>query len=619
MLTRTFFNRAPLVQSRFAPLPVGAVCAQGMLRDRLLSLRAQLLSRCATLCPQAGEGSVWYGGTLPGGKAVADLLDAMLATSALLGDQELRDHALHLALRVAQSQREDGSFGAEDETFAARGAMLRALRSAYSLSGDRQILTFMLRYMKYLKDALLHQPLSAQDALHTSDTLETGIFLYNVTGQKAILSVLTMLIAQGADYTSLFHTFPYRTPVSRTISAEALEEALTHEDEDGYYHHLLRTASACNLSEGLRAAALSGIITGSGKHLSAPEVGLTRMMKSHGAPCGALTGTPLLAGRTPAAGVSSAALCQLADSLEALLICPDGEHVADQLETLVYNGLYAAFAVDDHGVQRVQQANQLRISREPRFDMTDEDANLFTCEDGETLCALLAALPRFAQSQWLLSRDGGFCAMGYAPCAVRYRLEETGVRLSVSGGYPQSGEVRITLHLTAEAAFPLHLRIPAWASGATAAVSGDVYEGAPGKFLTLNRQWHDGDEILLNLPMTVERLDAFHQSVSIARGPLRFVHAPAYRTDATEEGYALMDAQEDFGIALRAGASLDVCTSEDGSVSIKTRAVALPHWKMKGASCAQPPLALDETGKDIDVTLVPYASAPIRLSVLPQT
>jgi hypothetical protein len=77
----------------------------------------------------------------------------------------------------------------------------------------------------------------------------------------------------------------------------------------------------------------------------------------------------------------------------------------------------------------VQQANQVRISREPRFDAEDEDANLFTCEDGETLCALLAALPRFAQAQWMLTRDGGLCAMGYAPCALRYRLGDTAVRV----------------------------------------------------------------------------------------------------------------------------------------------------------------------------------------------
>ena len=618
MLTRTFFNRAPLVQTRFAPLPVGAVCAQGALRERLLSLRAQLLSRCAVLCPQAAEGSVWYGGELPGGRQAADLLDAMLHCSALLGDQPLRDQALRLALRIAQSQREDGSFGAADETFAARGAMLRALRSAYSLSGEKQILTFMLRYMKFLKDELPRQPLAPDDALHTGDTLETGVFLYNVTGQKAIIPVLTMLIAQGADYTSLFHTFPYRTPVSRTLSSASLEEALSREGEDGYYHHLLRTASAQNLGEGLRTAALSGLVTGSGKHLSAPEVGLTRMMKAHGAPCGGLTGTPLLAGRNPAAGVSAASICQLADSLETLLCCPDGEHVADQLETLVYNGLYAAFASDDRGVQRVQQANQTRISREPRFDMTDENANLFTCEDGETLCALLAALPRFAQAQWQLSRDGGLCAMGYAPCALRYRLGDTAVRLSIDSDYPNSGAVRITLHLNTDAAFPIHLRIPAWASGATAAVSGSVHEGTAGKFLTLNRQWHDGDEILLNLPMTVERIDCFHQSISVARGPLRFVHAPAFDANTTEEGYALMDAKEGFGVALRADAAFDVMTGADGGIVLKTRAVALPRWKMKGASCAQPPIALDETGAEFELTLVPYAKAPIRLAVLPQ-
>jgi len=617
MLTRTFFNRAPLVQTRFAPLPVGAISAQGALRSRLLSMRAQLLDRCAALCPQAGERSAWFGGDLPGGMQAPNLLEASLLLAAQLGDQPLREQALRLCRLVVSAQREDGSFGAQDESFAARGAMLRALERAYSLSGEKQLLTFMLRYMKYLKDELSRQPLSAEDAPHTADTLGAGVFLYNVTGQKAILPVMTMLIAQGADYTSLFHTFPYRTPVSRTVSPAALEDALAREDENGYYHHLLRTASAANLSQGLRSAALSGLITGSGKHLSAPEVGLTRMMKAHGTPCGALSGTPLLAGRTPTAGVMSQAMCQLAASLETLLACPDGEHVADQLETLVYNGVAAAFSADDRGVQAVQQANQVRISREPRFDMTGKDANLFACEDGETLCALLSALPRFLQTQWLLSRDGGLCAMGYAPCAVRYRLEEASVRLEVAGDYPACGAVRITVRLSADAAFPLHLRIPAWAKGASAAVDGSVHPAEPGSFLTLNRQWHDGDEILLTLPMTVERIDSYHQSVSVARGPLRFAYVPAYARDTTEEGYVLMDAQEGFGIALVQGAAITEETTENGVV-LKTRAVLLPRWKMKGASCAQPPIALDETGEEIDVTLVPYAAAPVRLTVLPQ-
>ena len=52
--------------------------------------------------------------------------------------------------------------------------------------------------------------------MHTADTLEAGVLLYNVTGQKAILSVLMMLVSQGADYTSLFHALP---PIARRSPA----------------------------------------------------------------------------------------------------------------------------------------------------------------------------------------------------------------------------------------------------------------------------------------------------------------------------------------------------------------------------------------------------------------
>ena len=161
MLTRTFFARAPLAPGRFAPLPVGAVSAQGATRDRLLALRGGLLSRCASVFPEAGEQSAWFGGPLGGGMHAPELLEAMLLTGAQLGDEELRREALRLCGRVVERQREDGSFGAPGETFAARGRMLRALCAAYSMSGDKQFLTFMLRYMKYLHDTLRVRALSA--------------------------------------------------------------------------------------------------------------------------------------------------------------------------------------------------------------------------------------------------------------------------------------------------------------------------------------------------------------------------------------------------------------------------------------------------------------------------
>ena len=616
MLTRTFFPRAPLAPSRFAPLPAGAITAQGAMRDRLLALRGGLLSRCASLFPEAGEQSAWFGGPLSGGMHAPDLLEAMLLTGALLGDEELRRQALALCGRVVSTQREDGSFGAPDETFATRGRMLRALCAAYSVSADKHLLTFMLRYMKYLQDALRAQPLCAEDAMHTADTLEAGIFLYNIAGQKAILSVLMMLVSQGADYTSLFHAFPYRTPVSRTHGERELRQALAREDESGYTHHLLRTASGANLCEGLRASALCGVLTGSGKHLSAAETGLARMNKAHGAACGGITADPLLAGTNPSRGVSAVSCCELAASLETLLACPGGEHGADQLEALVYNAVAAAFAGDGRGVQPMQQANQALLSRDERFPLCAPDAGLYGLHDGDALCALLAAWPRFAQAQWMLSRDDGLCAMGYAPCAVRYRLSGASVRIDVESRYPESGSVRIAVHPSQSAAFPIHLRIPVWASNASAAIDGEILPAKPGAFLTINRQWHDGDEILLTLPMAVEKRLSFHQAVSVSRGPLRFAYVPE-AVQSSADGDA-QRAKEGSFIALLGDDAIQA-ECDAGGVRLRARAVHVPRWGMRGPSCDQPPIAMGDLKREdaFDAVLVPYADAPIRLSVLP--
>ena len=50
---------------------------------------------------------------------------------------------------------------------------------------------------------------------------------------------------------------------------------------------------------------------------------------------------------------------------------------------------------------------------------------------------------------------------------------------------------------------------------------------------------------------------------------------------------------------------------------IRTRLVPCPRWGMRGASCDQPPIALEPSGEPFPAELVPYAEAVIRLSVLP--
>lgn len=189
----------------------------------------------------------------------------------------------------------------------------------------------------------------------------------------------------------------------------------------------------------------------------------------------------------------------------------------------------------------------------------------------------------------MLSRDEGLLAVSYAPCQVRYRLGGASVRLNVESNYPLSGSVRIAVALDQEAAFPIHLRIPAWAEGATAAVSGEILPAQAGAILTINRQWHSGDEILLTLPMAAERLEGFHQTAVVARGPLRFALAPEYERWQDEAGRVCLRAKERFGAALVASAPLEA-VEENGRVAVRARVVSVPRWGMRGASCTTEPM-----------------------------
>src|SRR3990172_7048478 len=74
---------------------------------------------------------------------------------------------------------------------------------------------------------------------------------------------------------------------------------------------------------------------------------------------------------------------------------------------------------------------------------------------------------------------------GDVPLAIRQETD-----------YPNSGRVRLQLDPARPVKFPLQLRIPAWAQGATVAVNGQRVGGAvkAGKFFELDREWKPGDE-----------------------------------------------------------------------------------------------------------------------------
>ena len=74
--------------------------------------------------------------------------------------------------------------------------------------------------------------------------------------------------------------------------------------------------------------------------------------------------------------------------------------------------------------------------------------------------------------------------------------------------------------------FPLYLRIPSWAEGATVAVNGKNLnvEPLPQSYVVLERAWQDGDRVSLQFPMklAVSVWKTQANAVSVNLGPLTY-------------------------------------------------------------------------------------------------
>ena len=90
--------------------------------------------------------------------------------------------------------------------------------------------------------------------------------------------------------------------------------------------------------------------------------------------------------------------------------------------------------------------------------------------------------------------------------ASELRWPEKGLRLGQVTRFPDEPATRLTLRLARPQRLALRVRWPAWAAdGLELKLNGAAQgvAGAPGSYLRLEREWHDGDTLELRLPMNL--------------------------------------------------------------------------------------------------------------------
>jgi uncharacterized protein len=296
-----------------------------------------------------------------------------------------------------------------------------------------------------------------------------------------------------------------------------------------------------------------------------------------------------------------AAIASVMFSWRMLMITGESKY-ADLLERTLYNGFLAGFSLDG---QRYIYANPLQVREGHAARGDDHDyqrVEWFHCA-----CCPPNVMRTLASLEHYVLLGGDTRAVLHQYMSGRYAAGLAGgeVRMEVTTDYPWDGTVSIRVAGAPASPWELALRVPQWAGQPMLTVNGTAVDTAPTDgWWVVSRQWNDGDEVVLVLPLeprfTVAdaRLDAARGAVGIEYGPL------VYCLEAVDNpGHRLDDVTIDTAVAPEV-APVDGAL---GAATIRSAGRVRPRagaswWPYSPAGAP----VQDEFGESITLTSVPY-------------
>jgi uncharacterized protein len=297
-----------------------------------------------------------------------------------------------------------------------------------------------------------------------------------------------------------------------------------------------------------------------------------------------------------------AAISSIMFSWRMLMITGEAKY-ADLMERTLYNGFLAGLSLDG---QRYIYANPLQV-REGHIARGDDHdyqrVGWFYCA-----CCPPNVMRTLASLEHYVLLGGDARAVLHQYMTGRYAAALAGgeVCMDVTTDYPWDGTVTIRLAGTPAGPWELALRVPHWAEQPTLTVNGTAVDTAPTDgWWVVGRQWNDGDEVVLVLPLVPRftvadpRLDAARGAVAVEYGPL------VYCLEAIDNpGHRMDDLTIDTAVAP------EVVPGDgplEGVATIRTGGRARPRsgaswWPYRPAAVP----AGDEPAQSVPLTAVPY-------------
>lgn len=501
-------NRTPLLQENFIKLPVGDVKPAGWLLKHLELQKEGLNGQLGEISAWLDkENNAWLGtGTDFGWEEVPYWLKGYGNMAYILDDEEMIKETKLWLEAALNSQRGDGYFGPYIEKNGkpdlwGNMIMIWCLQSYYEYSGDRRVIDLMSNYFKWQQN--LPDDMFLEDYWENSrggDNLLSVYWLYNITGEDFLLDLAEKTHKNTANW-SQRSTLPnwHNVNIAQSFREPASYYMLSKDSADllATYnvHHLIRNTFG----------QVPGGMFGADENARMGYI-------------------------DPRQGTETCGFVEQMASNEILLRLTGDPFWAEHCEDVAFNSYPASMMPDLKSLRYITSPNQTISDSRNHHPGIDNRGPFLAMNPFSSRCCQHnhgQGWPYYIEHLVLATADRGVAVAMYGACSANITVADgKSIEIIEQTNYPFEESVKFIINTSGNVNFPFYLRIPTWTVNPSIILNGETLsaELVNGKYLRIEREWKNGDEIVLNIPMKLSQSiwQANQDSRSINYGPITF-------------------------------------------------------------------------------------------------